>query len=185
MTTFRRELPAKANWIRPVDVKALDAYRIWLRCSDGSAGMVDLSDLVGRGVFAAWNDPRFFKEVRLGQAGAVAWGEDIELCPDALYMQLTGKPLEEVIPGLASQADQDALPDFPQPCRYVRVCRTPFLYEPSPPSGARSSFPSRSTSPLCRSWSSTSRNRRAILGPACLYPKGRAASVTASASSMP
>lgn len=66
-------------------------------------------------VFAAWNDPRFFKEVRLGQAGAVAWGEDIELCPDALYMQLTGKPVEEVIPGLASQADQDALPDFPQP----------------------------------------------------------------------
>ena len=118
MTTFRRELPAKANWIRPVDVKALDAYRIWLRYSDGSAGVVDLSDLVGRGVFAAWNDPRFFKEVRLGQAGAVAWGEDIELCPDALYMQLTGKPLEEVIPGLASQADQDALPDFPQPCRY-------------------------------------------------------------------
>ena len=39
----------------------------------------------------------------------------IELCPDALYMQLTGKPVEEVIPGLASQADQDALPDFPQP----------------------------------------------------------------------
>ena len=91
MTTFRRELPAKANWIRPVDVKALDAYRIWLRYSDGSAGVVDLSDLVGRGVFAAWNDSRFFKEVRLGQAGSVAWGEDIELCPDALYMQLSGK----------------------------------------------------------------------------------------------
>ena len=99
LTTFRRELPAKANWIRPVDVKPLDAYRIWLRCSDGSAGVVDLSDLVGRGVFATWNDPQFFKEVRLGQAGVVAWGEDIELCPDALYMQLTGKPLEEVIPG--------------------------------------------------------------------------------------
>ena len=127
MTTFRRELPAKANWIRPVDVKPLDAYRIWLRCSDGSAGVVDLSDLVGRGVFATWNDLQFFKEVRLGQAGVVAWGEDIELCPDALYMQLTGKPLEEVIPGLASQADQDQLPDSPQPCRNgmsvkIRIC---------------------------------------------------------------
>ena len=82
--------------IRPIDVTALEGYRILLRYSDGAAGQVDLSHLVGRGVFQAWSDPECFRAVHVGPAGAVAWGEDIELCPDALYMQLTGKiaPLE-------------------------------------------------------------------------------------------
>ena len=26
---------------------------------------------------------------------AIMWGEDIDLCPDALYMELTGKTFEE------------------------------------------------------------------------------------------
>ena len=34
-----------------------------------------------------------------GSSGAVAWVEDIELCPDALYMEITGKALVEVISG--------------------------------------------------------------------------------------
>ena len=74
--------------VRPTDVAALENYRIWIRYSDGSAGEVDLAHLAGRGVFAAWNDPQCFKDVRLGPAGAVAWGEDIELCPDALWATL-------------------------------------------------------------------------------------------------
>lgn len=92
--------------IRPTDVTALEDYRIWIRYSDGSTGEVDLAHLAGRGVFAAWNDPQSFKDVRLGQAGAVAWGEDIELCPDALYMELTGKPLEELIRAVKLQAER-------------------------------------------------------------------------------
>ena len=84
--------------IRPTDVTALEDYRIWIRYSDGSAGEVDLAHLAGRGVFSAWNDPQYFKDVHLGPGGAVAWSEEIELCPDALYIQLTGKPVEEVFP---------------------------------------------------------------------------------------
>ena len=92
--------------VRPTDVTALEDCRIWIRYSDGSAGEVDLTDLAGRGVFVAWNDPQCFKDVHLGPAGAVAWGEDIELCPDALYMELTGKSLEEVLPGFTLQAER-------------------------------------------------------------------------------
>ena len=88
--------------VRPTEVTALEGFRIWLRYSDGSAGEVDLSHLAGRGVFQAWNDPRCFEGVHLGPAGAVAWDEEIELCPDALYMQLTGKSLGEVIPRAAA-----------------------------------------------------------------------------------
>ena len=85
--------------LRPTEVEARDGYRIWLRYSDGAEGEVDLSHLAGRGVFAAWKDRTFFEIVHLSDAGAVVWGDDIDLCPDALYMRLTGKSVEEVLPG--------------------------------------------------------------------------------------
>ena len=87
---------------RPVEVKALPHFRIWLRYDDGTQGEVDLSDLVGRGVFQARNDVAFFDSVRLGSHGAIEWGSDLDLCPDAMYLRLTGKSPEEVFPTLAS-----------------------------------------------------------------------------------
>ena len=81
---------------RPMEVEARDGYRIWLRYSDGAAGEVDLSYLAGRGVFAAWDGRACFEAVRVTADGGIAWEEDIELCPDALYMRLTGKPNREV-----------------------------------------------------------------------------------------
>ncbi len=85
--------------IRPTAVEARENYRIWLRYSDGSEGEVDLSHLSGRGVFAAWNDPDRFNQVFVTPAGGIAWGEDIELCPDDLYLRLTGKSIEDVMLG--------------------------------------------------------------------------------------
>ena len=76
-----------------------DGYRIWVRFSDGAAGEIDLSQLAGRGVFQAWEDRTFFETVHVSEAGAVEWGEDIDLCPDALYTQLTGKSVEDLMPG--------------------------------------------------------------------------------------
>lgn len=67
---------------------------------------MDLSDLSGRGVFNAWKDRSFFESVRLGSHGAIEWGGQIDLCPDAIYMRLTGKSPEEVFPTLKkSSAD--------------------------------------------------------------------------------
>lgn len=68
---------------KPIAVKPLPDFRIWLRYDDGVEGIVDLSDLAGRGVFAAWNDRRFFEAVRLGSHGAIEWGAEIDLCADA------------------------------------------------------------------------------------------------------
>ncbi len=87
---------------RPVEVKALPNFRIWLRYDDGTAGDVDLSDLVGRGVFNAWLDISFFNSVRLGSHGALEWGSDIDICPDAMYLRLTGKAPEDIFPSLGS-----------------------------------------------------------------------------------
>ena len=85
--------------IRPTEVESREDYRIWLRYSDGAAGEIDLSHLAGRGVFRAWNDRACFEAVRIAPAGGITWAEDIELCPDALYMQLTGKSDAKVMPG--------------------------------------------------------------------------------------
>ena len=84
---------------RPTKVEPRDGYRIWIRYSDGAAGVVDLSHLAGRGVFKAWKNRTFFCSVHLTANGAVAWDEDVELCPDALYIRLTNKAVEEVMPG--------------------------------------------------------------------------------------
>ena len=75
---------------RPVEVRALEPYRIWLRYDDGVEGEVDLSHLAGKGVFAAWEDPAFFAGVYIGPIGGISWSERIDLCPDAVYMRLTG-----------------------------------------------------------------------------------------------
>lgn len=85
---------------KPVEVRALLHYRLWLRYSDGTEGEVDLSDLVGRGVFKLWNDYSAFENVRIGGYGEIAWSDKIDLCPDALYLRLTGKTPEDVFPNL-------------------------------------------------------------------------------------
>ena len=78
------------------EVRVRQGYRLWLRYTDGTEGEVDLSDLAGRGVFAAWNERRFFETVQIDDRGALVWGDQLDLCPDALYLRLTGKTAEEV-----------------------------------------------------------------------------------------
>jgi hypothetical protein len=91
---------------RLAEVRAREGYRLWLRYADGTEGEVDLSDLAGRGVFRAWADRRVFESVQIDESGAVAWPGEIDLCPDALYLRLTGQAPEEVFAGLkAAQAD--------------------------------------------------------------------------------
>ncbi len=86
--------------IQPTEVHPRAGYRIWLRYADGVAGEIDLSHLAGKGVFKIWDEPRYFAKVHITPHRAIAWDDDIELCADALYMELTGKSIEEVMPGV-------------------------------------------------------------------------------------
>ena len=67
---------------RPLEVKPLPNYRLWLRYDDGVEGEVDLSGLVGRGVFSAGGTQSFFQSVRIGIHGEPSWSDTIELCPE-------------------------------------------------------------------------------------------------------
>jgi hypothetical protein len=86
---------------KPVVVKPLPDYKLWVEYTDGVKGEVDLSHLVGKGVFVLWNDPAVFQQVYIGAAGQVAWSDEIELCPDAIYLEISGKLPEEVFPNLS------------------------------------------------------------------------------------
>ena len=92
---------------KPVEVRPLENYRLWLKYSDGVEGIVDLSHLAGKGVFQLWNDYGEFQKVHIGPSGEVAWSDQVDLCPDALYLRLTGKKPEDIFPklrGLAQHA---------------------------------------------------------------------------------
>lgn len=74
-----------------MSVRPLPGYRLHLRFEDGTEGTVDLSDLAGRGVFAAWDEPGAFDRVTVGEHGELVWSEVLDLCSDALYLRLTGR----------------------------------------------------------------------------------------------
>ena len=75
--------------IRPVNITALPGYKIRVDYADGVTGIVDLSDSVGRGVFAPLQNEAFFKTVHVGDHGQIAWTDEIEICPDAVYQTVT------------------------------------------------------------------------------------------------
>ncbi len=76
---------------RIVDVKALDDYKVWIKFTDGVEGTVDLSKLVGKGVFTKWADEEFFKSVSIDpESRTISWGKEIDLCPDTLYAKVLG-----------------------------------------------------------------------------------------------
>ena len=85
---------------RITKLKALQNYRLELTFDDGVVGTVDLSHLVGKGVFTLWRDRRAFEQVQIGSSGELVWGNQIDLCPDSLYLKVTGKTPEEVFPAL-------------------------------------------------------------------------------------
>lgn len=95
---------ADSELVQPTAVEPRDGYRIWIRYSDGPEGEIDLSHLAGRGVFAVWDDRSYFEKVHVTEHRSIAWDDQIELCPDALYMQLTGMTVEELMPGARSVA---------------------------------------------------------------------------------
>lgn len=86
------------------NVKVLQTYRLELTFDDGTSGTVDVSHLTGKGVFACWNDPAVFAQVRVGSSGELVWADQVDLCPDTLYLKVTGKKPEELFPALRSES---------------------------------------------------------------------------------
>ena len=85
-------------------VKTLPGYRLDLEFDDGVRGVVDVSEDVGKGVFAPWCDPLVFEQVSIRSSGELVWVDRIDLCPDALYLKVTGKQPEDLFPALRDRS---------------------------------------------------------------------------------
>ncbi len=85
---------------KPIAVKALDNYRLWVKYADDVEGTVDLSEFAGQGVFELWNDYREFEKAHIGSSGEIAWNDDVDIDSDAIYLQITGKKPEDIFPKL-------------------------------------------------------------------------------------
>ncbi|MEN6356241.1 MAG: DUF2442 domain-containing protein [Armatimonadota bacterium] len=74
---------------KAVLVEPLTEYRLRLSFDDGLTGEVDLSNMVGKGVFEVLADPVEFAKVYIDHdTHTVAWPGEIDLCPDTLYEEV-------------------------------------------------------------------------------------------------
>ncbi len=81
---------------KPIQVNALENYSIWLKYSDNTEGKINLSHLLGKPIFNNWYNIDFFNKVHIDmETFAIAWDENIELCPNSLYLTLKGLSFEQ------------------------------------------------------------------------------------------
>lgn len=75
-----------------VEVQARANFKVWVRFEDGVAGEVDLSGLVGKGVFKRWADnPSEFGQVSVDEeSGTIVWPGGLDVAPDRLYSDVVG-----------------------------------------------------------------------------------------------
>jgi len=80
---------------KPITVKALDNYSIFVGFSDGVQGTVNLKHLAHKGIFHQWDKNNLFEQVHIDNYGAIVWNEEIDICPDNVYLQLKGLTFEQ------------------------------------------------------------------------------------------
>ena len=77
--------------VKPIAVRALEPYKIWVKFDDGVEGILDYSDIAGQGVFKVWEDPDFFKKVFIdNDLHVVSWPGELEFDRENMYMTITG-----------------------------------------------------------------------------------------------
>jgi len=81
---------------RIILVRYVRAFILELTFADGVRAEIDFQNkIAGRGgVFAPLQDVEFFARVRVEpELGTLVWPNEVDLDPDVLYSQATGKPI--------------------------------------------------------------------------------------------
>jgi hypothetical protein len=73
-----------------LEATPLSGFRLELRFDEGVEGQVDLTRMLEKaGVYAPLRQPEFFAKVSVDpEFGSVGWPNDVDLCPDSLYVQV-------------------------------------------------------------------------------------------------
>lgn len=69
------------------DAKYGDGYRLWLRFSDGAAGVIDLEPELYGEVFELLRDPALFRQVHL-TSRTIEWPNGADFAPEFLRRQI-------------------------------------------------------------------------------------------------
>jgi len=80
-------------------VRHIKDYELEVSFSDGTVAELDFHRrIVGRGgLFQPLENVDFFRQVVVDrEAGALIWPTGVDLCPDVLYAEATGKPITEL-----------------------------------------------------------------------------------------
>jgi len=76
---------------RVIHVDPLAGYRLHVEFDDGVSGTVDLAGKLTGPMFEPLKDETFFRQVALDGL-SVCWPNGADICPDTLYIELTGEP---------------------------------------------------------------------------------------------
>jgi len=78
-----------------LSVEALAKYQLKLNFTDGTTGILDVSDLVGKGVFKAWDDNNLFFKPYINEMGAIAWNDFVDIDSLNAYLIIKNITFEE------------------------------------------------------------------------------------------
>lgn len=70
-----------------IEVKVAAKLSLYVRFTDGTSGRIQFMPQHLTGVFEPLKDPYFFGKVFIDN-GVVAWPNDIDLAPDAMYQEI-------------------------------------------------------------------------------------------------
>ncbi len=75
-------------------VKPLVGYKLELTYSNGFLGIYDINNLFKYDVFKPLQNVDLFNKVHKSYS-AVVWNEEIDLCGDSIYLELTNEKLSD------------------------------------------------------------------------------------------
>ncbi|HML89906.1 MAG TPA: DUF2442 domain-containing protein [Methylomusa anaerophila] len=76
------------NLIKQVkSVTPLDDYELLLEFNTGEKRIFDVKPLLDKPVFQPLRNKELFKKVHIVFDYTIAWNDDIDMCPDNLYLQ--------------------------------------------------------------------------------------------------
>lgn len=82
--------------MKVVHVQALTKYDIAISFDDGVQGIINLDELVSKGIFQTLKDEKLFSRVYT-TGYSIAWSEELEIDALAIYAELLNKQPEVVL----------------------------------------------------------------------------------------
>ena len=75
--------------IKPILVKAIEKYKIFVKFNDHTEGIADISDLAGKGIFKIWDKNSNFSKVYINtETDGIAWSDEAEIDPETVYKEV-------------------------------------------------------------------------------------------------